>query len=138
MPSKASTQSSKNFATKTLLDPIIKDYTTTSSEECDSVSLISNQLGSSELGRPTINNVDLLGNPMTLLVFRYTNEYGGQVFTIEHQEYAVWENSQGETQVPPLTVEVTDHGDHYMDSRGYKFLKTTRPNKMDCWGNLAT
>ena len=118
MPSKASTHSSKNFATRNLLDPIIEDYSTTSSsEDCETMSSMSNQPGGSELGRPSTSNVDLLGNPTTLLVFKYTNEYGGQVFTNEHQEYAIWENSQGDTRVPPLTVEVTDHGDHYMDSR---------------------
>ena len=87
--------------------------------------------------RPTFSNIDLLGNPTTLLVFKYLNEHGAHVFTNEHQEFAIWENSQGDAHVPPLTVEVTDHGDYYMDSRGYKFLKTTRPNEMDCWGNLV-
>ena len=101
------------------------------------MSSMSNQPGSSELQKATHRNVDLLGNLTTLLVFKYTNEYGGQVYTNEHHEYVVWENGQGEAQVPPLTVEVTDHADHYMDSKGYKFLKTTRPREMDCWGNLA-
>ena len=101
------------------------------------MSSMANQPGSSELQRFTHSNVDLLGNPTTLLVFKYLNKHGAHVFTNEHQEYAIWENSQGDAHVPPLTVEVTDHGNHYMDSKGYKFLKTTRPNEMDCWGNLV-
>ena len=89
VPSRASTHSSKNLATKNLLDPIIEDYTTTSSsedssEEGDSMSSMSNQPGGSELKRATNSNVDLLGNPTTLLVFKYLNEYGGQVFTNKH------------------------------------------------------
>ena len=63
------------------------------------MSSMSNQPGGSELDNATNSNVDLLGNPTTLMVFKYLNEYGGQVFTNEHQEYVVWENSQGETQV---------------------------------------
>ena len=59
VPSKASTHSKKHFAAKNLLDPIIEDYTTTSSsEEGDSMSSMSNQPGSSELERPTMSNVD--------------------------------------------------------------------------------
>ena len=88
VPSKASTHSSKTFAAKNLLDPIIEDYTTTSSEQCDSVSSMSNQIGSNELERPTFSNIDLLGNPTTLLVL--LNEHGAHVFTNEHQEYAIW------------------------------------------------
>ena len=55
------------------------------------MSSMSNQPGSSELQKATHSNVDLLGNLTTLLVFKYTNEYGGQVYTNEHHEYAVWE-----------------------------------------------
>ncbi|MCO5546848.1 hypothetical protein L7F22_000285 [Adiantum nelumboides] len=138
VPSRASTHSSKNVAAEKLLDPIIEDYaTTSSSEESESMSSMSNQPGGCELGRATNSNVDLLGNPTTLLIFNYLNKHGAHVFSNQHQECAVWENSQGDTNVPPSTMEVTNHGDHYMDSRGYKFLKTTRPQEMDCWGNLA-
>ena len=94
------------------------------------MSSMSNQTRGSELGRPATSNVDLLGNPTTHLVFKHLNDYGGHVYTNEQQEYAVWENRQGDTQVPPSTVEVTDDGDHYMDSRGYKFLKTMSPNEL--------
>ena len=95
VPSRASKHSSKNFAAKNSLEPIIEDYTTTSSSEEDSMSSMSNQPGGSKLEKATSSSVDLLGNPTTLLVFKYVNEYGGYVFTNEHQEYAVWENSQG-------------------------------------------
>ena len=138
VPSRASTHSSKNLAAKNLLDPIIEDYSTTSSsEECETMSTMSNQPGGSGLEGPTLSNIDLLGNPTTLLVFKCLNDHGAYVFTNDLQEYAIWENRQGNTHVPPLTVEVTDHGDHYMDSKGYRFLKTTRPYEMDCWGNLV-
>ena len=80
VPSRASTHSSKNLAAKNLLDPLIEDYaTTSSSEECDTTSSMSNQPGSSELGRPATSNVDLLGNPTTHLVFKHLNDYGGHV-----------------------------------------------------------
>ena len=49
VPSRVSTHSSKNFAAKSLLDPIIEDYrTTSSSEEGETMSSMSNQIGSSE------------------------------------------------------------------------------------------
>ena len=138
VPSRVSTHSSRNLAAKNLLDPIIEDYrTTSSSEESESISSMSNQPEGSELGRATNSNRDLLGNPTSFLALKRTNINGGHVYTNEQQEYAVWESGQGATQVPPLTVEVTDHGDHYMDSRGYRFLKTSRPDELDCWGNLV-
>ena len=85
MPSRASTHSSKNLAAKDRLDPIIEDYTTTSSsEETETMSSMSNQIGESEMGRATSSNFDLLGNPTTLLIFKYINENGGRVFTNEH------------------------------------------------------
>ena len=81
VPSKASTHSSKNLAAKDLLDPIIEDYvTTSSSEESDTMSSVANQPGGIELERPTNSNVDLLGNPTTLLVFKYLNEHGAHVY----------------------------------------------------------
>ena len=46
--------------------------------------------------------------------------------------------SEGREPVAPSQyAQVTDHGDHYMDAEGFKFLKTLRSNNMDSWGNLA-
>ena len=101
------------------------------------MSSMSNQIGDSELGRATSSNVDLLGNPTTLLVFKHLNRNGGLVYTNEQHEYAILENSQGGTQIPPRIVEVIDHGDYYMGFNGSKVFKTTQPNEMDCWGNLV-
>ena len=53
VPSRASTHSSKNFAAKNSLEPIIEDYTTTSSSEEDSMSSMSNQPGGSKLEKAT-------------------------------------------------------------------------------------
>ena len=138
VPSRASTHSSRNLAARNNLDPIIEEYTTTSSsEESESMSAMSNQPKGSEMGRATGSNFDLLGNPTTLLVLQRKNTYGGHMYTNEQHEYAVWEDHIGGTQVPPLTVEVTDHGDHYMDTQGYRYVKTSRPEEMDRWGNLV-
>ena len=138
VPSSASTRSSKNLAAKSLLDPIIEDYvSTSSSEESNTMSSMENLLRGIELERPTTSSVDLLGNPTTLLVSRYTNEHCGHVYTSDSHEFAVWDSSHGETVNLRMVVEVTDHGDHYMDSKGFKFLKTTRPNEMYKWGNLV-
>ena len=82
VPSSASTRSSKNLAAKDLLEPIIEDYvSTSSSEESNTMSSMENLPRGIELEMPTTSSVDLLGNPTTLLVFRYTNEHGGHVYT---------------------------------------------------------
>ncbi|MCO5588037.1 hypothetical protein L7F22_041991 [Adiantum nelumboides] len=96
-----------------------------------------NQPESSELHRASDNDVDLLGNPTTLLVFNYLNDHGAQVFTNERNEFAILVNDQGETQSHPNVVYISDQGDHYMDARGFKFLKTNRPNDLNKWGNLV-
>ena len=90
VPSRASTHSSRNLAAKNLLDPIIEDYrTTSSSEESESISSMSNQPEGSELGRATNSNRDLLGNPTSFLALKRTNINGGHVYTNEQHEYAV-------------------------------------------------
>ncbi|MCO5581467.1 hypothetical protein L7F22_035352 [Adiantum nelumboides] len=89
------------------------------------------------MGRASDNDVDLLGNPTTLLVFNYLNDHGAQVFTNKRNKFAILVNNQGETLSHPNAVYVSDQGDHYMDARGFKFLKTNRPNDLNKWGNLV-
>ncbi|MCO5590642.1 hypothetical protein L7F22_044615 [Adiantum nelumboides] len=89
------------------------------------------------MGRAADSDVNLLGNPTTLLVFNYLNDHEGQVYTNERNEYAILVNDQGETHSHPNDVYVSDQGDHYMDAREFKFLKTNRPNDLNRWGNLV-
>ncbi|MCO5577323.1 hypothetical protein L7F22_031151 [Adiantum nelumboides] len=138
VPSRASTHSSKNAAAEKLLEPIIEDYaTTSSSEEGESMAFMSNQPDNNEMGRAADNDVDLLGNPTTLLIFNYLNDHGAQVYTNERNEFAVLVNDQGKTLSHPNAVYVSDQGDHYMDARRFKFLKTNRPTDLNQWGNLV-
>ena len=135
VPSRASTHSSRNVAARNPLGPIIEE--TSSSEETETMSSMSHPLRGSELEQGDHTKRDLLGNPTKFLVLDRTNLFGGHVYTNEQQEHAVWENAPKDTSVPLLTVEVTDHGDHYMDSRGFRYLKTNRPDEMDGWGNIV-
>ncbi|MCO5546850.1 hypothetical protein L7F22_000287 [Adiantum nelumboides] len=111
--------------------------TTSSSKEGETLPFMMNQPESSERGRAADNDVNLLGNPTTLLVFNYLNDHGAQVYTNERNEFAILVNDQGETQSHSKAVYVSDQGDHYMDARGFKFLKTNRPNELNQWGNLV-
>ena len=81
--------------------------------------------------------IDLLGNPTIQLLYEYTNNARGHVYLDHKNDYMV-RISEGREPVLPLQyAQVTDHGDHYMDAEGFKFLKTSRSNDMDSWGNLA-
>ncbi|WP_286497675.1 hypothetical protein, partial [Escherichia coli] len=82
-------------------------------------------------------HMDLLGNPTSVLLYKYTNVHGGQIYTNERNEYAIRVSDHGETHTHPTMVQVTDRGDHYMDAEGFKYLTTNRPNDLNGWGNLA-
>ena len=87
------------------------------------------------MGEPTAG-MDLLGNPTIQLLYKYTNHAGGHVYLNHKNDYVV-RISEGQNLMSPRQyAQVTDHGDHYMDPEGFKFLKTSRSNDMDSWGNL--
>ena len=66
------------------------------------------------------------------------NNAGGHVYLDQKNDYMVRVSEGREPMAPPQYAQVTDHGDHYMDAKGFKFLKTLRSNDMDSWGNLTT
>ena len=81
--------------------------------------------------------IDLLGNSTIQLLYKYTNNADGHVYLDHKNNYVVRISEGKEPVAPPQYAQVTNHGDHYMDAKGFKFLKTSRSNDMDSWGNLA-
>ena len=82
--------------------------------------------------------IDLLGNPTIQLLYKYTNNARGHVYLNHKNDYVmVWISKGREPLAPSQYAQVTNHGDHYMDAEGFKFLKTLRSNDMNSWGNLA-
>ena len=75
--------------------------------------------------------IDLLGNPTIQLLYEYTNNAGGHVNLDHKNDYVVQISEGREPVAPPLYAQVTNHGDHYIDAEGLKFLKTSRSNDMD-------
>ena len=107
------------------------------SVETYSMSSSSVQLDERRMNKPT-TGIDLLGNPMIQLLYEYTNNAGGHVY-LDHKNDFVVQISEGQDPMsPPQYTQVIDHGDHYMDSEGFKFFKTSSSNDMDNWGNLAS
>ena len=136
VPSRASTHSSRCIAPKRDLEPILEGHTSTSkSEDCDTISMSSSQ-GHRRVGERGF--MDLLGNRTCILLYKYTNHHGGQVYTNDRNEYAVRVSDHSrQTHSHQTMVQVTDHGDHYMDAKGFKYLKTSRSNDLNRWENLA-
>ena len=82
-------------------------------------------------------SMDLLGNPTIQLLYEYTNNTSGHVY-LDHKNDYVMRISEGQDLMSPLEyTQVIDHSDHYMDPKGFKFLKISRLNDMDNWGDLA-
>ena len=136
-PSKASTRSSK-AATNPPLEPILENLLSSSdTEDFDSNSMSSQSIkhGGKGLRGPT--STDLLGDPTSTLIYKYMNEHGGHVYAAEQNESVVRISDHSGDQPPPNVVVVSERGDHYMDAEGFKFLKTSRPNEMNSWGNLV-
>ena len=69
--------------------------------------------------------IDLLGNPTIQLLYKYTNHAGGHVYLNHKNDYVVGISEGQNLMSPPQYAQVTDHGDHYMDLEGFKFLKTS-------------
>ena len=81
--------------------------------------------------------INLIGNPTIQLLYKYTNNSRDHVYLDHKKNYVVRISEDREPVAPPQYAQVTNHGDHYMDAEGLKFLKTSRSNDMDSWGNLA-
>ena len=83
------------------------------------------------MGEPAAG-MDLLGNPTIKLLYEYTNNAGGHVYLDHKNDYVVQISEGQDLMSPPQYAQVTaDHGDHYMDPKGFKFLKTSQSNDMD-------
>ena len=82
------------------------------------------------MGKPAAG-MDLLGNPTIQLLCKYTNNAGGHVYLNHKNDYVVRISEGQDLMSPPQYAQVTDHGECYMDPKGFKFLKTSQSNDMD-------
>ena len=94
------------------------------------------QINKRRMDKPAAS-IDLLGNPTIQLLYEYTNNVGGHVYLDHKNDYVVRISEDQDPMSPSQYAQVIDHGDHYMDSEGFKFLKMLRLNDMESWGNLA-
>ena len=70
--------------------------------------------------------IDLLGNPTIQLLYKYMNNSRGHVYLDHRNDYVVRISEGQEPVAPPHYAQVINHGDHYMDAEGFRFLKTSR------------
>ena len=80
----------------------------------------------------------LLSNPTTQ--FCYINLQQSQLTCLLRSKKWLCDKNGDykEPMAPPKLLQVTDHWDQYMDAKGFYLLKTSRPDNMYSWENLAT